>query len=380
MDYNKIEILEKYGPIPAKIRIIMEDGTEEIIEEENQENKTSIINNRCWTKLQEFWLKEQDKYDSTASFINSNPKIVEKLEERSVEETIEELAEEETLDEPVAARVVETKEEKTKEKKNHNGIKITAIVLASMIGIAGVGYTLCNLLDNKNKNKDDKQDEINKNSIITTVDYNDKINNGFNGRVDQIVTNENSLREDLSNMVAENQINNEEMLQALSDQAAISFSNMYEISEFINGKTLRGNVVMPEFYNLFPSADINFSSVMRFNILHNNIIHYAYEEKSVEKTKNAIDEFNKAFIEFVLNGKECVYIDNNNQPDICYFDDLSPMAQNTIIQMGMAVLTIERDFNFNINGINYNRMKSIEEVSALSTEVVQKIMSNQTSK
>ena len=181
MNYKSIEILEKYGAVPTKIRIFMEDGTiEEVVTSE--ENKISVLDNECFKKLQQLYLKETDKYESTIDFIKNNPKISEKLSEKEIIfEKKEKIIEETTKKE----EKIDKKEEPKKERKFSKGIKITSIVLASLIGISGIGYTLHNVFFKQKDNN--KSNQTPKKSIVTTIDYKDPIENAFNERLDGIV-------------------------------------------------------------------------------------------------------------------------------------------------------------------------------------------------
>lgn len=370
MNYKSIEILEKYGAVPTKIRIFMEDGTiEEVVTSE--ENKISVLDNECFKKLQQLYLKETDKYESTIDFIKNNPKISEKLSEKEIiVEPTEKIIEETTKKE----EKIDKKEEPKKERKFSKGIKITSIVLASLIGISGIGYTLHNVFFKQKDNN--KSNQTPKKSIVTTIDYKDPIENAFNERLDGIVKNEETLRETLSDIVKGNEVNDDKLLKALGDQAAISLSNMTEVSNFINGSKLEGNVVLPEYQQLFINDEEDYAAVEKFNILHNNIVYTAYNNKNVNATKKHIDEFNKHFVELVFAGNEFTYKASNGQQEMYCFDDLSPMAKNTIVQMGMMVLDIDRDFNFDIDGVSYNRQKCIEDVSVISAQLVNEIKNN----
>ena len=151
---------------------------------------------------------------------------------------------------------------------------------------------------------------------------------------------------------------------------------MTEVSNFINGSKLEGNVVLPEYQQLFINDEEDYAAVEKFNILHNNIVYTAYNNKNVNATKKHIDEFNKHFVELVFAGNEFTYKASNGQQEMYCFDDLSPMAKNTIVQMGMMVLDIDRDFNFDIDGVSYNRQKCIEDVSVISAQLVNEIKNN----
>lgn len=376
MNYKSIEILEKYGAVPTKIRIFMEDGTiEEVVASE--ENKISVLDNECFKRLQQLYLKETDKYESTIDFIKNNPKISEKVEEKEIiVEPTEEVIEKTTKKEEKDIESKKDKKEEPKKEKKTGRIIISWLSVAAIMAALGYGgYELVKKngwFNNNNKNKDDKP----KNPIVTTIDYKDPIENAFNERLDGIVKNEETLRETLSDIVKGNEVNDDKLLKALGDQAAISLSNMTEVSNFINGSKLEGNVVLPEYQQLFINDEEDYAAVEKFNILHNNIVYTAYNNKNVNATKKHIDEFNKHFVELVFAGNEFTYKASNGQQEMYCFDDLSPMAKNTIVQMGMMVLDIDRDFNFDIDGVSYNRQKCIEDVSVISAQLVNEIKNN----
>ena len=377
--YKLIEILEE-GIFPTKIRVIYEDDTEKeiIASEENKDTK----DNECYKAISDF-ANQEGYIGLPTEFMEEYPDLVKKISPESL------------------APAEGDEEEIDNNKKKRNGIKITAIALASLIGISGVAYTLHDIFVTKKKGtvpptptNPPITNEYNGNitaipEIAPTVtplptqapvvekqtsnDVADETNT-FTERIDEIVTNSEEVENGLTQVIDGETQSTKKLEDALSNQMALAWSNMSNISNYINGDKLTGSVYNVNFRGLYTFGTVDYYAVDRYNLLRDNIIYYAYTEKDKAKTKSAVEKFNKAFVEFVFGNKKLY-----NEPLKRYytFDDLSSAAQNTIIDLGMGVLTIEHDFNITVDGEKYNRMHAIEETGKLKEQVYEDILVQQ---
>ena len=367
--YKSIEILEEGIFLPTKINVIFEDETIKTVtaSKENYDNSS----NECYKEICQF--AKQEDYTSTYDFIKNSGKVVKKLSKETSEEKIEEVLEvaDKKIEKEEAVKTLEPQKEETKKSKKRTGIKITAISLAAIIGVLGVGYTL---IDMK------KQNDHNRKQIahVITQDL-PKNENAFTERLDGIMQDKDKVKEGLIDIYNGHSKTQEEYQKILSDQAALAESNMYNVSQYINGGSLTGDIYYPDFTSIYNPGSVDYKAVEYFSALRNNIITSAYDLKKVESTKAGVDKFNEEFIKFVLGNQN--YVINFNGKDYTYtFDSLSPLAKNTVISMGMSVLTIERDFEIEANGMKYNRQLAIRDIYELDKDIYQELTDSQSLK
>jgi len=363
--YKSIKILEENSSLPTKAEVTFEDETTKVVE-----------NEELWTALYAF--ATQEGYESSYEFMQNSDKFIKKeevVEKTKVTEKDESSKEEETekIVTPVVVNVEKkdnkkkNKEEKTKKKRT--ALRIGAGAVAIMLAMGG-GYVLIDYI----KNQIDTHKESKRNPYIQMVDYPVNEKNGLTDRVEVMDENNGIVKNGLISVVKGNTQDRDELDEALSNQDALAWNNVTNISNFINGGTLTGDIYYTDFKSIYDINSVDYAAVQYFTELRNNIIYAAYEENSVDGTKTAVTSFNERFVSFVFGGKELKYYKINKSYK---WDDLSPAAQNTILAMGMGVLTIEHDFNITIGDETYNRMITIDEVSNLREDVYEDVLMTQ---
>lgn len=327
--YKSIKILEENFGLPIKAEVTLEDETTKVVE-----------GDELWTILYAF--ATQEGYENSYEFMKNSDKFIKKEEQ-------------------------DTKEKKSS--KRGIVLRVGAGAVAIMLAMGG-GYVLIDYI----KNQIDAHNESKKNPYIQMVDYPENEKNGLTDRVEVMDEKDESVKKGLISIVKGNARSSDELDEALSNQDALAWNNVTNISNFINGGTLTGDIYYTDFKSIYDVNSVDYAAVQYFTELRNNIIYAAYEEKSIDGTKTAVTSFNERFVSFVFGGKELRYSKINRAYK---WDDLSPSAQNTILAMGMAVLTIEHDFNVTVGDETYNRMITIEEVSNLRQDVYDDILVNQ---
>ena len=339
--YKSIKILEENYGLPTKAEITLEDETVKVVE-----------GDELWTILYAF--ATQEGYETSYDFIENCDKVIK--EEEDVE-----------IDAPVLAE-----EEEEKKPKKRTALRIGAGLVAAVVGIGGISYVLVDHFSNKkgSSNSDNKP----KKPYIQMVDYPEDEKNGLTDRVEVMDSKDETVREELIGVIDGKAQNEEELEEFLSNQEALAWTNVTNISRFINGQKLTGDIYRTDFYTIYDIDTIDYAAVYYFNGLRDNIVNAAYETNSVEDTKRAITDFNQRFIKFIFGKDKFKY---NRLKTEYTWDDLSPSAQNTILAMGMGILTIEHDFSIKVNNQTYNRLVTVEETYDLKQEVYEEVLESQ---
>lgn len=349
--YKSVEVLEERDYIPTKIKVIYEDGTIKEIFAKKDEFYSEEIDQ----VLSDF--AKQEGYKDSYEFTKKSNKYVKKLSK-----------EEESLEEETYIPV-STKKEAEEVKPNKTNLRrIGAGVLTIIVAMTAGGYIW------KNKKSEGQTNNKAKNQFIQMVDYPDDEKNNFTGRLETLDETEKKVQKELEKTIDGETASTKQLDEFLSKQEALAWANVTNVSNYINGQKLTGNYYYTSFKSLYEQDTIEFAAVQYFNVLRNNIIYAAYEDKSIEKTKQAVTAFNQIFVKFVFGDKEFKY---DEIAKSYKWEDLSASAQNTILAMGMGILTIEHDFNVTINGEKYNRILTIEEVSKLKEQVYEDILVQQ---
>ena len=258
-------------------------------------------------------------------------------------------------------------QETTEEKDNKRNLKIRVLALLTALGIGVGGYVLGNVSRNSANQKPTGP-------IVIVDSSKDPVTNNFTNRLDQIASNQQQIGEQLVDVVSGRVTSYDELDEALSNEMALSFANMDNISNYINGKKLTGNVYYANFRNVYIYDNIDYYAVDRFNILRDNILASAYNEQNKTATKESIKAFYKNFVDFVYNGQKlyCRPLDMEYT-----FADLSPSAQHTILSMGLGVLTVEYNFNATIDGKKCDRVSIGTKTEELRQQVYETLSQNQ---
>lgn len=204
----------------------------------------------------------------------------------------------------------------------------------------------------------------NDNATITVLDS----GNGTS-EYDDVMSNVSKRQENnrgVEQQVANNKVvelTKEEILQFVNDNARIANSSMFEVSQYINGKSLTGKAYYYNFESnkVYPNS-VDYILVKKFSDLRNSVLDQAFKNKNVEATKEAIREFYSLYTEVVTLSKT-VKITNNGRTYNVKFDDLSDMAKTTILELGTALFEINLDYNY------YENNKMIKKDAILEDSV-----------
>lgn len=363
--YKSVKILgENYG-LPTKAEVTLEDETTKVVE-----------GDELWALLYNF--ATQEGYESSYEFMKNSNKFIKKeeiVESEKAHETDETAKEEETEKTVTPVVVGVSKKDKKAEKtKKKSALRIGAGIVTIVLLISGgavAGYAWANRGNgNTNSNSSNKP----KKQYIQMVDYPEDEKDGLTNRVEVMATKDEAVREELIGVVDGKAQSEEELEEFLSNQEALAWTNVTNISRFINGQKLTGDIYRIDFKSVYDTKTVDYPAVEYFEELRNNIVNAAYETNSVSETKNAVTDFNQRFIKFVFGNNKFKYNDLKTEYT---WDDLSPSAQNTILAIGMGVLTIEHDFSVNINNQTYNRLVSIEKTYDLKQEVYEEVLESQ---
>ena len=377
--YKHIEILEEGDIISNKIRIIYEDGSIEVVEAspEKRDNFNECYDHFINFGKQEGFVDELGIVD-LSNFLKSGC-VTKKLTEKKAK------AKKENKEKETNVTKKENKEKESKEKedngtKKKTAVKIGAICLGALLLLSG-GYVLANHINNKN-NKDNNSNNSNNNkpsnSFVQIITKPEEDIMTFEEKLNEISENSDKIVSELTNMVNGKLQSSEELDKCLENIANASLANMTEISNYVTGSTstIEGNVASVNFVEPFDKNTVDFNAVNYFNNLRNNVIDAAYTKKSVNETKKCVDNFNKAFVEFVF-GDKALPCEFNGIKARYIFEDLNPSAKMTILLMGMNMLNIEQDFIIKIDDVEYNRIVAIEESYKLNQSVYQDLVKTQ---
>ena len=375
MNYKSIEIKEKYlSYLPTRIIITLEDDTtKEIVAKEK--HRDDINQNECFRELLMFSRME----NKTISELESVGKIIINLSKETEQPKVEKpkvaavpkKEEKETKKEPetVKPKTAKSDKDESSKKKKRVGAWIATLVVA-----LGVGYganELINAIKNGNFRLHREQPKYTLSDVISTGK---KDNNKYVERLDGVIKNGQEVGEGLVTIRDGKMVSYDEFLEMLNSQKVLAYANMDNVSEYLNNKELTGDRYVPDFTVIYEQDTNEHAVVNHFNGLRNSIVHLAYDGKDKKEIKAAVKEFEEKFVKFVLG-------DGNNALEIngkyYTFNQLSPSAQYTIVQIGMGVLTIQQDFKIEVDGVTYNRMTAIEEVANLEVDVFKELKAKQ---
>lgn len=352
--YKSIEILEEMFDLPTKIKVNYEDGSQEEITSKEDEVYSKEINHVLST------FGEQEGYENAYEFIKNSDKVIKKT---ALEDDKADIG---ATEKPLSPA------EPEKKPKKRNALRIGAGLVAAVVGIGGISYVLVDHFSNKKGlgNGNNKT----KTQYIEMVDYPEDEKDGLTDRVEVMDAKDETVREELIDVVDGKAQTKKDLEEFLSNQEALAWTNVTNISRFINGQKLTGDIYKTDFKSVYDEDTIDYVAVQYFEELRNNIIYAAYEENNVENTKNAVTAFDELFVKFVFGNKKLNYLKIKDTYD---WDDLTPSAQNTILAIGMGVLTIEHDFSVAVNGETYNRLFAGEEAYKLKQEVYNNVLVQQ---
>lgn len=343
--------------------------------------------------VQIFQVKKKDKEDEEALPIDEEAK------EETIEEEIDE--EEENEEDDLDEIVYNVDRKKTRKKRKTKKIitRLVAFATASVVLVTGAIHLKkhTNIFNGKPISFiDTETDKEIDGEILEQFDYKDgnsqqkgniyivdsgKTNKGEYDQVMQEVVERQEQNEVITESLIDNksvQATEEQILYTLEDNSRIANSSMFEVSEFINGKSLRGKAYYYAFENMFSGMDYN--AVKVFSDLRNITLRSAFEEKDAEATKNWVRQFYSLYTDFVYGKKSCV-VSIKGKDTTIKFDKLSDMAKATVLNIGVSMLTINLDYNY-ANGDNVVSKYDIldDSIAILDGEVVPVLLNKGRSK
>ena len=347
---KSIEILEEdtLGLVPKKIIIKKEDGTTEEI------TATATEPDKCFDIVINFALAQGCEIED----LKSNGKITKRI----------------VTPTPSPAREARTPATDTPKKKRKGKIFLAILVALGLAVTVANREKLEELLKDIGEGNFDLNREQPKYTVAQVIPTGKEDDNEYTERVNSIIENGQKVGEGIVAIKEGKMDSLEEFIANLDSQKALAYTNMVNISEYLNGKELTGNIYLPIFTTFYEKDTNEHAVVQYFTGLSNSIVHLAYDGKDKKEIKAAVKEFEEKFVKFVLG-------DGNNALEIngkyYTFNQLSPSAQYTIVQIGMGVLTIQQDFKVEVDGVTYNRMTAIEEVANLEVDVFKELKAKQ---
>ena len=104
--------------------------------------------------------------------------------------------------------------------------------------------------------------------------------------------------------------------------------------------------------------------------MRNDIIKSAFNKEDISTVKSKIRDFYSLYTEVVTLNGSCV-----NKNVVLNFNELSDMAQATILELGTAVLTINLDYQYNSNNGKLNKGDILKDtVSTLEGELIPQLI------
>lgn len=278
----------------------------------------------------------------------------------------------------------------TKNNKKAKGKKTIKRLLAGATVIALLGTGTYFIVENRNViggklkalfNHDKKiETTVNKNntgkityvSSSSTSSKNDEKKNNNNSEYDKTMEGVIKRQEEndkvMSQIMTQTtvELSNEEILQALNDNSRIANSSIFEISQYINDRGLSGTAYYYNFETLFTNGSADYNAVKMFSDMRNDIVKETFKNKDAADTKSKIKEFYTLYTEFVMVGDSRQF-DLNGKSYSLKFDDLSDLAQTTILEIGSAMFTIDLDYKYSEGKYSFDK----EEILNTSVEMLE---------
>ena len=324
--------------------------------------------------VQIFQVKKRRRRNNNESLPVEDEEVLEETDkDEEQKDNEEEVDEEKEETEDSEEEIVYNANSKKTKKKNKKGTKkiITRLVAFATAGVVLVTGAIhlkkhTNLFNGKHiifNGEDTNLDNplIYQEEVLEQFDYTNgngqvngniyivdsgKDNEGEYGKVMEGVAGRQEGNEVLTEQLAEKepvQATSDQILYTLEDNSRIASSSMFEVSEFINGNGLKGKAYYYSFENMFTGMDYN--AVKVFSDMRNIVLRSAFEEKDIESAKTWIRQFYSMYTDFVYGGKSCLVSVNGKETTI-EFDKLSDMAKATILDLGVAMLTVNLDYNY----------------------------------
>ncbi len=263
------------------------------------------------------------------------------------------------------------------EKKKKKGFVKKLVIYGSIITVLGVGihHSIKHDLFGKrtkelNSNKKVESTVTNNNKVVnnsnfTIVDSGEDSKGEYGEVMEEVILRDGSNSQVIYSLSEDKRVDltEKEILEVLNDTKRIANSSMFEISQFINGKDLTGEAYYYNFENNFPVGSYDYKVVKLFSDMRNEILKMAYKSNNAKKCKSKVSDFYDLFMEVVIQGSKSSYGDLKLD-----FDDLSDMAQVTILEMGSAMLTVDINYKHENSKGSYTKKELLEEALEMLEE------------
>lgn len=256
--------------------------------------------------------------------------------------------------------VFDVDHKKKKKKKGNSGFIKKLVTYASVIAVLATGSVVLvrskvggkvvkffqnigtNIEDTFNGNKNDNNIQN-----ITVVNPGDTSESEYDKVMQGVIKRQDETNEVTSQLTNNKvvELTHEQILSALNDNTRIANSSIFEVSQYINGHELTGNAYYNNFESIFGNNNMDYYAVKKFSDMRNEVLRLVYEAKDVERAKAAIRDFYSLYTEFVTLEKKCI-VKVDGKDVTVNFSELSDMAQATVLDLGIAMFTINLDYNY----------------------------------
>lgn len=222
-------------------------------------------------------------------------------------------------------------------------IKLTAGVLAIVTLASGITYSLV-------KKKFTSEPKNNKQTYdgFSVSQNSGSANNTYNANLDKTYSNATEYLERSTTIVKNEPISEKEFFNTLNETNQIIFSGVEELTRFINGSRMQGNIYNMALQEMFAKDSDEYKAVEKFSNMRNNILNNAKNNQNRNATKNEIRNLINLYVDFVYGAGKLA------GTNIQYYD-LNDMARYIILGIGSAYSQIDVDYSKSMNGLTYDR-------------------------
>ena len=222
-------------------------------------------------------------------------------------------------------------------------IKLTAGVLAIVTLASGITYSLV-------KKKFTSEPKNNKQTYdgFSVSRNSGSANNTYNANLDKTYSNVTEYLERSTTIVKNEPISEKEFFNTLNETNQIIFSGVEELTRFINGSRMQGNIYNMALQEMFAKDSDEYKAVEKFSNMRNNILNNAKNNQNRNATKNEIRNLINLYVDFVYGAGKLA------GTNIQYYD-LNDMARYIILGIGSAYSQIDVDYSKSMNGLTYDR-------------------------
>ena len=266
-----------------------------------------------------------------------------------------------------------TSDDETKKEKNPIRVK-NLVATITAITLIGVGTYALNKSGIVGKIKDSLTPKITDNTDYTIPStYIETSDTGIPTENDEYEENMQSVYQNQAttaqtvSQVASSDVETksfDDFMNALNDVSMTANANMFEISNFLMGSPIQGTAVYNNYASLF-SNEIDSLVVKYFSDYRNLVVKNAYELQNTDEVSYALQSAYTTLTEFVVMGKDYQFTKENGETVVVNFLDLSPMARATVLNIAMALYTVNQDYTYNSEAgamfPKYDCLVSIEE-------------------